>query len=375
MRKFWKVLGIIILVFVLLHLALEPVALYYANKALDNMEGYKGRIKDVDIHLYRGAYRIDSLSIVKVNGENREPFFYTKAIDLSVQWSALFNGRVVGEIILESPNLNFVVVGDKVEAGGDNDWVQTVKDLMPLQINRFEIVSGEVHYIDNTSSPKVNLGVFKINALATNLGNVNESQEILPSRVNLSASTSGNGVLNCEMGINLLKQNPDFDLSAQLDKLELPYIKDFTDAYANFTFKEGQMSVSSEVAMKDGEYEGYVKPVLTNIQVIDLKNKETTFWRKVWELMVGTLLELFENQKKEQFATKVPFSGSAKDADVALLPTIGNVLRNAFIKAFNNQIDQSVNLESVDKKEKDNRGLFDFLKSDEETQKGDEKSE
>ncbi|MGB0176985.1 MAG: DUF748 domain-containing protein [Owenweeksia sp.] len=370
MRKIWKILGGIILLFIILHFALEPVALHYANKALANLKGYKGHIEDVDIHLYRGAYRIDSLEIVKIDGENQTPFFSTSAIDISIQWSALFKGRIVGEIILESPKLNFEVVGDTVQAGGENDWVQTVKDLIPLQINRFEIINGEVHYLDNTSSPKVDLGIFSIQVLATNLGNVNESNELLPSKVTLNASTSGNGALNGDMSINPLKSTPDFDLSVQLDHLDLTYIKDFTDAYANFTFKEGQMFLSSEVAMKDGEYEGYVKPVLKNVRVIDLKNKETSFWRKVWEVIIGTVLELFENQKKDQFATKVPFSGNANDSKVGILPTIGNILKNAFIKAFNSQVDQSVDIKSVEEgQEDDKKGFFDFLKSDKKEKK------
>ncbi|HAD98754.1 MAG TPA: hypothetical protein DCG19_15180, partial [Cryomorphaceae bacterium] len=323
MSRFWKIVLGIVLFLVILNFALEPVALYYANKALGNLKGYKGHIEDVDIHLYRGAYRIDSMDIVKVDGENQMPFFSTAAIDISIQWSALFKGSIVGEIILESPRLNFMVVGESVQAGGDNDWVQTVKDLIPLQINRFQIMNGEVHYIDNTSQPQVDLGVFNIQALATNLGNVNESNELLPSRVILDAGTSGSGKLNCEMAINPLKQTPDFDLSVQLDHMDLTYLKDFTEAYAYFNFKEGQMYLSSEVAMKNGEYEGYVKPILKGVRVIDLKNKETSFWRKVWEVVVGTVLELFENQKKDQFATKVPFSGNTRDSKVGLLPTIG----------------------------------------------------
>ncbi len=371
MRKFWKVLGGIILLLVILNFALEPVALHYANKALGNLKGYKGHIEDVDIHLYRGAYRIDSLEILKVDGTTETPFFATSAIDISIEWDALFKGSIVGEIILESPRLNFIVVGDTVQSGGDNDWLQTVKDLIPLQINRFEIINGEVHYLDNTSSPKVNMGVFSIQALATNLGNVNENNELLPSKVTLNANTSGNGTLTCDMAINPLKASPDFDLSVQMDHLDLTYIKDFTEAYANFTFKEGEMFLSSEVAMKDGKYEGYVKPVLKNTRVIDLKSKETTFWRKVWEVIVGSVLELFENQKKDQFATKVPFSGSINDSKVGILPTIGNVLRNAFIEAFASQVDQSVNIESVEEGQEDEKkGFFDFLKSDKDEKEG-----
>ncbi|MBS7229416.1 hypothetical protein KHA90_00120 [Flavobacterium psychroterrae] len=65
--------GIAVLL-VAINFALEPVALHYANKALADLKGYKGSIKDVDIHLYRGAYRIDTLVIDKIDNGKTQPF-------------------------------------------------------------------------------------------------------------------------------------------------------------------------------------------------------------------------------------------------------------------------------------------------------------
>lgn len=53
----------ILALLVIINFALGPVALHYGNKALSELKGYRGSIKDVDIHLYRGAYRIDTLEL------------------------------------------------------------------------------------------------------------------------------------------------------------------------------------------------------------------------------------------------------------------------------------------------------------------------
>lgn len=362
MRKFWITLGIIVVFLVILNFLLEPIALRYVNKALNNLEDYKGEVKDIDIHLWRGAYRIDSLRLDKVDGDFPEPFFRTDAIDISIEWAALFKGAVVGEIIVERPELIFAVEpsGEEVQTGEGNDWTQTIKDLIPIQINRFEVLDGKIHYKDYSSEPKVDIAFTEFNALATNLGNVKDENELLPSTISVNSNTSGNGKFKADMQINVLKKVPDFDLQLELRDLELNYLKDFTTAYANFTFKEGTMYVSSEVAMKDKEYEGYVKPVLDNIRVIDLENDTTGFWQKAWEVVVGGVLEAFENQPKDQFATKVPFSGTVEDTSVGLWGTLGSVLRNAFIEAFQKNVEGTVNIKSVDQ-EKEDQGFFESL--------------
>ncbi len=362
MKKFWITIGIIVALLLAINFLLEPVALKYVNKTLSEIEGYRGEVKDIDIALWRGAYRIDSLKLDKMNGDFPEPFFQVDAIDISIEWAALFKGSIVGEIIVEKPRLTFAVepsTGD-VQTGEENDWTQTIKDLVPLQINRFEIVDGTIAYKDATSDPKVDVAFTEFNALATNLGNVNDDNELLPSTISVSSNTSGNGRFKADMAINVLKKVPDFDLSLELRDLELSYLKDFTKAYANFTFKEGSMYVSSEVAMKNGKYDGYVKPVLDSISVIDLKNDSTGFWQKAWEVVIGGALEAFENQPRDQFATKVPFSGTTEGNTVGLWSTIGSVMRNAFIEAFQKNVDQTVNIQSVDKKKGD-EGFFETL--------------
>ena len=210
----------------------------------------------------------------------------------------------------------------------------------------------------------MDIQINNLNALASNLSTVREKDQLLPSEIIASAMTSGDGALEIKMELNALKEIPDFDADLSIEHMNLTYFKDFTNAYANFTFKEGNMDVFSEAAMKDGKYTGYVKPILKNIQVVDLKNEEETFWRKAWEVIVGGALKIFENQKEEQVATEVPFHGDIQNTEVGILATILNVVKNAFIQAFEAQIDEKISLEDVDK-EKEKKGLFDFLKKDE----------
>ncbi|TDW46655.1 uncharacterized protein DUF748 [Flavobacterium sp. 270] len=340
------VLGILLLL-VAINFALEPVALHYANKALGDLKGYKGSIKDVDIHLYRGAYRIDTLVIDKMEKGKSQPFFKAAGIDISIEWKSLFKGAIVGEFSVEQPVLNFIKRGKEVDAGGNNDFIETVKKLSPVNINFVEILDGQVHYIDLTSSPKIDIAATQVAATARNLRNIEDKSNKLPSSLELTASTSGNGKIKSNAKLNALKEIPDFDFNLELERMDLTYLKDFTDAYADFTFKRGQLYVSTELAMDDGNYNGYVKPVMENIKIIDLtpdtpKEKKRPFFKRLWEIVVGTGAEIVTNQPKDRLATKIPLKGNVNGGEKFTWTAIVNVLRNGFIKAFDKDVEGSI---------------------------------
>lgn len=304
----------VLLFLVILNFALEPVALHYANKALSELKEYKGSIKDVDIHLYRGPYTIDTLTIEKIEKGKTTPFFTTSQMDISIEWKSLLKGSVVSEFYVKDPVINFIKKGKNVDTGGNNDFIKTIKELSPVTINRFEITNGQVHYIDNEAKPHIDIMAKNIRALALNLRNVEDSGDKLPSTITLDATTSGGGIIKSRAKINALKDTPDFDLNFELTRMDLTYLKDFTDAYAGFTFKRGQLYLSTELAMQDGKYNGYLKPVLENIKIIDLtpdtpKEKKRSFFKKLWELVVGAGVSVVKNHPKDRLATRIPLKG------------------------------------------------------------------
>ncbi|MBS7229417.1 DUF748 domain-containing protein [Flavobacterium psychroterrae] len=273
--------------------------------------------------------------------------FLAKGIDISIEWKSLLKGAFVGEFSVENPVLNFIKKGNKVEAGGNNDFITTIKKLSPVNINYVEIINGEVHYIDLTSKPKIDIAAKQVTATARNLRNVEDKNNKLPSTVILTANTSGNGKIKGNAKLNALKDIPDFDFNMELERMDLTYLKDFTDAYASFTFKRGQLYVSTEMAMADGKYNGYVKPVLENIKIIDLtpdtpKEKKRPFLKRIWELVVGTAAEVVTNQPKDRLATKIPLKGDVNGAEKFTWTAIINILKNGFIKAFDKDVEGSI---------------------------------
>ena len=63
--------------------------------------------------------------------------------------------------------------GEKINQSGKGaNWNEALKDLMPLQINRFEINNGKISYKDFTFNPQIDIYLNNLNLVAYNLGNI-----------------------------------------------------------------------------------------------------------------------------------------------------------------------------------------------------------
>lgn len=354
-KKLLRIFFSVVLLLVVIRLILPYVVLHYANKTLANMKGYYGHIQDIDLALLRGAYKMDSIYLNKVDTTNQKqtPFFSSTLIDLSVEWKALFHGSIVGELVFENPALKFTK--EKVEPddlrNDSTDFKQLLNGFMPLEVNRFEINNGSIHYVDPASKPKVDIAMTNVNVLALNLRNSYDSAKLLPARVTANAEVyDGNFTFN--MNLNPLADQPTFDMNAELKNTNMVLLNEFFQAYAGIDVNRGEFGLYTEVAAKKGNFAGYVKPFIKNLDVLGKEDREDTIFRKLWEGLVGTVAEVFENQPKDQLATKIPFEGSFKKPETNTWYAISRVLQNAFIRAIQPSIDHEINIASVDNPKK-----------------------
>jgi hypothetical protein len=378
-KRVLRILLIVVALLVVLRLILPYVVLRYVNKSLASMDGYYGRVQDIDISLYRGAYKVKDIYLNKVDKGNKQaPFFSSQVIDLSVEWKALFRGSLVGEVIFVSPKLIFTQ--NKVEPAqlqkDTTDFKRVIKDFMPLNINRVEVQSGEITYKDPSASPDVNVSMKQVNALAQNLRNTYDSKELLPASLVADANVYG-GKFNLKMKMNPLAEKPTFDLNARLEHSSLPLFNDFIKAYGGFDVNEGDFSLYAEMAAKNGKYKGYVKPVIKSLDVVGPEDKKDGLFRKLWENVVGAAGHAFKNHEKDQLATRIPLEGSTNDLSTDPWYTVFQVLRNAFVEALTSSIENEINIGSVGKDSgEEKKGLLKrIFSSDDDGKKDDDKKE
>jgi hypothetical protein len=332
-----------------LRVALPYVLLHLANQRLASMPGYHGHINDLDLALYRGAYRIEQFQLDKVDSltQERTKFLGAAVIDLSIAWRALFKGGLVGELDIEQPLLRFTL--NKTEpADLQKDTTSLgdlLKDFMPLRINRLALHNGSLEYADEGSAPPLNLALTDLEALARNLTSVADKDELLPATVEATATLYG-GALLFHMSLDPLSQRTIFDMDLSLEGMQLPLVNDLFEAYANFDVNQGTLSLYTEIATRDGAFKGYVKPIIKDLDVLGHEDRNDNLLRKLWEGTVGAAGTILTNPRKEQLATKVVLEGRFDDPDVRAWSAVIEILRNAFIRALEPAIDREITIAS-----------------------------
>jgi len=376
-KAFYFFMGFIVLI-VIARLVLPYVVLHLVNKNLATMKGYYGHVKDIDLAIIRGAYKVDSIYLDKKDTvtNKQTPFFAASIIDLSVEWKALFKGSIVGEVVLQEPMLRFTK--DKVEpkdvARDSSALKELLDDFMPLRINRCEINNGRVQYIDESTKPKVDLQMTKLHLLAENLRNSYDSTVVLPATIDASANVY-EGTLTFDAKANPLAVSPTFDMSAELKNTNMVKLNDFFQAYAKIDVNRGTFGLYTEVAAKEKKFAGYVKPIIKDLDVLGKEDRKDNLLQKLWEGVAGTVAEIFENQPKDQLATKIPFKGDLDDPQTNVWYALSNVLQNAFIHALQPTIDNEITIGSVKVGKEEKKTFLQkiFSKDDDKDKKRDDK--
>ncbi len=348
-KRYWIPLLVLIL-FMIFWLLLPTLIENKINSVLADIDGYRGSIANVDLNLIQGAYSVDSLVVDKIDGDDRYPFVAIDQINLSMDWGALFKGRIVGDVELLSPNVHLMAetIETEEQLGDDVDWRKHFQELTPIQINSFTIRDGNVHYMDMGTEPVVDLPVSNLDLEILNISNVEESAEDLPSRIRMTAVSIGGGEINLEADANFFTEIPDLDLVFEFENVNLPDLNDFFEAYAAIDVEEGTFSLYSEFAVEDGNIEGYLQPVILNLSVLDLEDEDHDIISAAWELIVEGVTQVFRDHPEDQIATRMPISGEIDDPEAGIYITIWNVFRNAFIEAFEQAVEGEIDFADVE---------------------------
>nr|WP_298998110.1 DUF748 domain-containing protein [uncultured Allomuricauda sp.] len=347
-KKRWLVPGIIILVLLLLRLALPYFVKAYVNEVLSGIPGYTGAIEDIDIALYRGAYTIEGLYLIEESAAMDVPMLKIPVADISVEWSALFDGEIVSEIILDRPEYIYLFENQKaVETTTEtDDWSKALTDLVPIQINKFKAKQAKIAFVQVTTEPNIDLHIDNLDVTATNLRNVVREDENLPSALSANGVSVGGGSFNLEGKMDLVREIPDLDLTFALEDSDVSALNAFAQHYAKLDFEQGMFNLFGEIVIADGYLQGYMKPILKNAKLL---GKEDGFLETLWEGFVGFFKFILKNKSENTLATKVPIEGDLNDVKSKTFPAVLNILKNGWIKAYSEKVDDEVEFKDVKK--------------------------
>jgi hypothetical protein len=338
-RPGYIVLFSLVIALIILRLLLPGMAKRYVNRKLNELPGYTGHLNDIDIALLRGAYVIKGLVLAKTTDPPKHPFLKISRADLSVEWNALFKGKLTGEVALQRPVMNIIAATADIDKEPPRaSWERTLKALMPIRINRLLVNDARFTYLE----PHTELHIDHMQLTALNLANVESAPAALPSTISATGTSIGGGHLKADAKANVIKNTPDFDAKLQLTGTNLTALNGFLRSHLKFDIHRGSIDLYSELKMTNGRYKGYVKPFIKNLKVLDVKKdikKKGGVFNVIKKAVVGLFAKAVENPKTKKIATKIPIEGTVKELKTDNWKTFVGVLRNAFVKAFRQGID------------------------------------
>jgi hypothetical protein len=129
--------------------------------------------------------------------------------------------------------------------------------------------------------------------------------------------------------------SPDFDVDARMENAELRRLNDVLRAHANVDVTSGVFSVFSELHVKNGRVEGYVKPLFRDLKAYDPRqDEEKGLGQKIKEKAVDVADKILRNRPRQEVATVAPIAGPLDNPQASTWETLIGLVQNAFFKAI-----------------------------------------
>src|SRR5262249_29991681 len=150
------------------------------------------------------------------------------------------------------------------------------------------------------------------------------------SEINLRGKFMGSGPTLAHATVRAGDKGPNFDLALRITDTDMVAMNDIFRAYGKFDIAAGQFSFFSELGVKDGRIDGYMKPLFRGLKVTDSRpDDEKSAFRKLYVKLVGGVAKLLENHPRKEVATVTPVSGRLDDPKTSTWQVIVNLARNA----------------------------------------------
>jgi hypothetical protein len=352
-RRRKTLIGLLIVVVVMIaaRLALPYVVKDYVNDKLTTLDSYDGHVNDIDIHLWRGAYSIDGLEIVKTGARRPVPFFKAARINLSVEWRSLLKGSIVSEAEFLAPEVNLVQGKTKqdTQLGSEENWNRRLEQLFPFRFNTIEVHYGTVRFLAPGIQTRDAITARNVEGEVTNLTNVIETAKEAFADFSMTANVLDGAPASVKGSVDSFAAQPTFDVNMEVKKVRLPQVNPWLREYIKADAEAGKFELYMELAAADGKFTGYAKPILEDVDIYRSGEPEQNPLKRFWEGFLDFAANVLENKDADQVAARIPFKGTIKDPETSLFATIASVLHNAFISAFARSLEGSISLRDVKK--------------------------
>jgi hypothetical protein len=238
----------------------------------------------------------------------------------------------LAEVLIAGLELDYLFDPELTERALDAAKEASRDPRLTYRLDRLRLDDGELGFVNRGTDPGYRLFVSGTDLTLAGVGN---GPRAGPAELRGQGRFMGSGRTAVTATLRPDREGADFDLNVAIQGTELRAMNDFLRAYANLDVAEGVFSFYSELAVRDGKLDGYIKPHFEDVEIYDSEqDKHDGFFRRIWEGIAEGLSELLEDRPEEEVATIADLSGSLEDPEASNLQVIANLIRNAFFESI-----------------------------------------
>jgi hypothetical protein len=249
---------------------------------------------------------------------------HTKLIDIS----EIRGKGVEAEYINRSPESAPKEVSKEVDRAAKE---HSDSATLAVQIDKVNI-NGKLGFFNAARNPQYRVFLDQTDLSVSNFTNQSREGTMVGK---LTGKFMGSGKTEMTVNARPNKQGPDLDIKIAIENTDMKSMNDLFRSYGNFDVVAGVFSFYSDLSVRSGKIEGYVKPLFQEMDVYDRRqDKEKGLFRKVYEGIIGGLSLLLQNKPRDEVATTIPVSGKLSNPEASIWETTVGLLQNAFFKAI-----------------------------------------
>ena len=225
--------------------------------------------------------------------------------------------------------------GKVVEKAGDDAEFE-------VRLDRVRIAGAELGMINRASKPDYRIFVKNLRLDIDNLSN--QSQNGI-ARARATGLFMGSGKAEATASMRPQEKSANFDLKLAIEEVDMKTMNRLFLATGNFDVKAGWFSLFSEIAVRKGAVDGYVKPLFRDVDVYDPEqDRKKGIFQKMYEGILGGLSWLLENRPRDEIATTTRISGKLSNPETSTWEIVVGLIQNAFFQAILPGLERDIEL-------------------------------
>jgi len=216
----------------------------------------------------------------------------------------------------------------------------TKREDMILRVGDFRVTGATLGLVNKAVTPEYRMFLSDADLHVRNLSN-RQNEGI--GRIELRGKFMGSGATRVIATLRPEQKGPDFDADIAIENTDMTKMNDLLRAYGKFDVVQGNFSFYSEMKVKNGFVNGYVKPLFSDVKAFDPEqDRDKGFAQRLYERVIGGVSKVLKNVPRKEVATKIDISGPLESPQTSTLQAIGRLIQNAFFRAILPGFDRQV---------------------------------